>query len=35
MFWSVVAEVADRPPFVAPGADVDAIVVNPTFSTRR
>ena len=28
MFWSVVAEVADRPPFVAPGADVDAIVVK-------
>src|SRR4029077_19341315 len=28
MFWSVVPKVADRPPFVAPGADVDAIVVK-------
>ena len=28
MFWSVMAEVADRPSFVAPGADIDAIVVK-------
>ena len=28
MFWSVVPKIADRPPFVAPGAHIDAIVVK-------
>ena len=28
MFWSVVSKVTDRSAFVAPGADVDAIVVK-------